>query len=473
MVLEGRRCSINVAIGTVRELMNLWTTGWLSILASLSSSRALSLQPRRMLLSMTATTAPRPRIAILGGGAAGLAAAQALRAYDRVVFEKDREIGGVWRHVPRSMSRPMYRGLRTNLPKEIMAFRALPFPDLDRSFVTHAQVLEYLHTYAKHFALMDCIRLGTTVDRLTVLDTPSRFCPDWPQIQIESSTASESSTSEVFDAVAICNGHYSLPVIPDLPGMEHFTGQTMHSIAYDDPRDFVGQTVLCVGGRASGSDIAREIAQVSGTHVYLSDSDFSGDAPVTEYNVTWVGKTMGFDKQGRVRFDQCETERPKVDTIIFCTGYDYHFPFLADSNLDMNIGQRRVAPLYEQLWHAQVPNVAFLGLPHSVVPFPLFELQAEACEQQWRTQGADWPEPEEMQRQAAQAAESGGEGKPNGRVPEDTHYLGDAQWDYLRRMGKLAHVYNDQLEDYIMTNKVGREIWGHVCDLDADECACC
>ena len=37
-----------------------------------------------------------------------------------------------------------------------------------------------------------------------------------------------------------------------------------------------------------------------------------------------------------------------------------------------------VKPLYEQLWHAQYPSLTFIGLQHSVVPFPFFELQAEA-----------------------------------------------------------------------------------------------
>ena len=61
--------------------------------------------------------------------------------------------------------------------------------------------------------------------------------------------------------------------------------------------------------------------------------------------------------------------------------YEYQFPFLNDnSNLELEVrpGERRVMPLYEQLWHARHVNLAFVGLPHSVVPFPLFELQAEA-----------------------------------------------------------------------------------------------
>ena len=89
-----------------------------------------------------------PRVAIVGGGAAGLAAARALARHGLrpTLLERDGAVGGVWRRVPGSRSRPMYRGLRTNLPKEIMAFREFPFPAANGapSFVTHEQVFRYL-----------------------------------------------------------------------------------------------------------------------------------------------------------------------------------------------------------------------------------------------------------------------------------------------------------------------------------------
>ena len=55
-------------------------------------------------------------------------------------------------------------------------------------------------------------------------------------------------------------------------------------------------------------------------------------------------------------------------------------PYLLASEIHDTIqfGARLVHPLYEQLWHAQYPSSSFIGLPHSDVPFPLFEIQATA-----------------------------------------------------------------------------------------------
>ena len=82
---------------------------------------------------------PPPRVAVIGAGAAGLAVSRQIQKkignFSRlVVLERDDSPGGVWNYVapeeedpPATSRRPMYRGLRTNLPREIMAFREKPW----------------------------------------------------------------------------------------------------------------------------------------------------------------------------------------------------------------------------------------------------------------------------------------------------------------------------------------------------------
>jgi len=237
----------------------------------------------------------------------------------------------------------------------------------------------------------------------------------------------------------------------------------MHSIEYDNPADFQDQRVLCVGGRASGSDMAREIAPYA-RQVYMSDSTCQlqpGEEPEQHGNIMGVPLTVEVHADGSIRFQNCTTVSPTVDCICFCTGYDYEFPFLLNHENDhdassSNIlqcipGERRVMPLYEQLWHAHYPTLSFLGIPHSVVPFPEVELQAEAIHAQYCVKNALPPLQERIQA-AQEDARSGG-AKENGRV-QDTHYLGGAQWEYCRKMAKLAGLLDETVDNYIAVNQV-------------------
>ena len=411
-------------------------------------------------MSMTNAVVPSPKVAVIGAGAAGLAVARVMQraGLDQVlVLEKDKEIGGVWNYQAAAADRPMYQGLRTNLPKEVMGYREFPFPKrFPKSFVTHSQVLDYLKNYREHFNLQ--VVYGCTVNKLRVLQDQvscvahSSGDEPWPKIELEwMDQQSQQNKKGVFDAVYVANGHYSLPQVPPIPGIEHFQGKAFHSIEYDSPAEFKGKRVLCIGGRASGADIAREMILSGAEHVFLSDTaKTDGTVETLGTQSSWVPRTTAIRPDGSCEFDlDCEIH-PQVDVIVYCTGYDYHFPFIdQDSNLKLTAQNRRVEPLYEQLWHAVYPNVAFIGLPHSVVPFPLFELQAEACLEQM----AKCTLPDRAQRMEHADKAVGGEGMENGRVA-DTHYLGGKQWDYGRRMAKYASVYNEKVEAFLTTNQV-------------------
>lgn len=88
------------------------------------------------------------------------------------------------------------------------------------------------------------------------------------------------------------------------------------------------------------------------------------------------------------------------------------------------------------------------------------ELQAEAACAQWMYKKNEdetstplslLPDEEERMARAEQDAVTGG-ANAHGRI-QDTHVLGDQQWDYCRGMAKLAGLYDDELESYLAMNK--------------------
>ncbi|GFH23094.1 flavin-containing monooxygenase, partial [Haematococcus lacustris] len=82
-------------------------------------------------------------VAVIGAGAGGLVAARELQreGHAVTVFEQGSSVGGVWAYNPdvesddllgqqpwrQTLHASMYAGLRTNLPRQIMAFSDFPF----------------------------------------------------------------------------------------------------------------------------------------------------------------------------------------------------------------------------------------------------------------------------------------------------------------------------------------------------------
>ena len=57
----------------------------------------------------------------------------------------------------------MYKSLKTNLPKEVMAFPDFPFPNEIESYLHHTQVFDYLNDYSAHYGLEKFININSLV----------------------------------------------------------------------------------------------------------------------------------------------------------------------------------------------------------------------------------------------------------------------------------------------------------------------
>lgn len=171
-------------------------------------------------------------VAVIGAGMAGLVAARELKreGHQVIVFEKSDRLGGTWVYDPRVETDPlgldpsreivhssMYLSLRTNLPRRLMGFLDYPFSKKEggdpREFPGHEEVLRYLEDFARDFELVELIRFGHEVVRVERVDEGSHeWVVEWRTL------GGESAEEEVFEAVVICNGHYSEPSIAQFPG---------------------------------------------------------------------------------------------------------------------------------------------------------------------------------------------------------------------------------------------------------------
>eukprot|EP01043_Picozoa_sp_COSAG02_P043226 COSAG02_NODE_3747_length_6292_cov_3.278379_4_plen_430_part_00 len=351
----------------------------------------------------------RRHVAVIGAGAAGLCTAKSLLSHGHTVeiFETQSEVGGTWvlREPPAESS--LYESLETNTPKHKTAFPGVPFDDALPVRVPHADVLRYLERYA--LDVLSLIHFRSKVERIHPLRAD----------QWELLVKGERHPRH-FGAVAVCNGHYSVPYVPSLYADANAAGRVIHSHDYRRPDKFAGKRVMVVGAAGSANDIAPEIATVASEVIRAhksyatrtSDAEASPTAtPDTPShldsrhhisegreadsdsatNIRYLPEPVAVSATGSIRFAPNAAgliAAEQVDLIVLATGYKYRFDFLRESGLLQDTNERSVRPLYRHVFHIDHPSLAFVGLPFKVIPWVLFYIQAEWVARVWASRSA-------------------------------------------------------------------------------------
>ncbi|KAJ0962041.1 hypothetical protein J5N97_029869 [Dioscorea zingiberensis] len=172
------------------------------------------------------------KVGVIGAGPGGLLAARELRreGHKVTVFEKSTRVGGTWVYDPTTDSDPLslapdrvavhgslYRSLRTNLPRQLMGFLDYEFPEPSESFVdprafpAHKEVLAFLEAFARDFGIVELVRFGAEVVRVWQEGIEGWWAVEWRNTD-------GMVTAENFDAVVVCNGHHSEPMLAEIPG---------------------------------------------------------------------------------------------------------------------------------------------------------------------------------------------------------------------------------------------------------------
>jgi len=129
-----------------------------------------------------------------------------------------------------------------------------------------------------------------------------------------------------YDAVVVCNGHYTQPRIPKDITDEGFPGHVMHSHNYRTPERFRGKRVAVLGASSSGEDISRELS-TEAAMVYLCARTWQNpqwgfdSAPVGERgNLVRKAAIQTLRADGRVQFSDGSVTADAVDCVLYCTG---------------------------------------------------------------------------------------------------------------------------------------------------------
>lgn len=184
------------------------------------------------------------RVLVIGAGTAGLCAAKnALEnGMEVVIYEQTTLIGGLWNYTDETgvdeHGLPfgyMYRELKTNVPKEIMCFTDFAVNVKDKWFLDSEEVVQFLHSYAKHFNVDEFIQFRHQVIRVLPVKDGLR---QWEVLVKD--LQNDKITAEFFDFVMVCNGHHFHPMWPTIPGQQLFNGVQKHSFDFRSKEEFRG-----------------------------------------------------------------------------------------------------------------------------------------------------------------------------------------------------------------------------------------
>jgi len=126
----------------------------------------------------------------------------------------------------------------------------------------------------------------------------------------------------------------------------------------------------------------------------------------------------------------------EADAILYCTGYEYSFPFLKDT-CKVTVENNTVSPLYKHLIHCYYPTMAFIGIPYQVCPFPFFDMQIRyflsSLEGNFRV-----PRDPELINTANDVLRTANQNQE--RPTRYYHKFGALQWPYVDAMAEEAGI---------------------------------
>ncbi len=269
---------------------------------------------------------------------------------------------------------PIYERLETNIPRGLMRFPDLDWPQDSQLFPQHETVLQYITDYAKDVHAL--VQYSTQVFKVEPADQD--YGGRWTVSTRDLHT--NSCNDEVFDAVIVANGHFNVPYVPHVPGIERwrerYPGSISHAKYYRRPEDFSGKKVIVVGNSASGYDISTQISHFAQSPLLWSSKSPTQCAPAPSPSKRELPPIVEFLTETRgVQFAD-RTVESDIDAIVFATGYFYSLPFLENIYPKLITDGSHVHHTYKHLFYTPRPTLSFLALPQRVVPFPLAAAQA-------------------------------------------------------------------------------------------------
>lgn len=189
-----------------------------------------------------------PKVAIIGAGLGGIAAAVNLtkRGISTfTVFEKSAGAGGTWWD-------NRYPGAECDVPSALYSYSFKPH-DWSRTHATQPEIQQYIDEVVDEYGFRDRMRFERGIERV-----------GWDPDRMQHLITTDRGEDEWFDVVVSAVGMLNVPNVPSWPGMDSFKGPIFHSARWRNDVDLRGKTVAVIGAGASAAQIVPGLQPIAG-----------------------------------------------------------------------------------------------------------------------------------------------------------------------------------------------------------------
>ncbi|ATY63543.1 FAD dependent oxidoreductase [Cordyceps militaris] len=206
--------------------------------------------PRKPLIDRFIDEPRALRVAVIGGGLAGITAGILLPAkvpnINLTIYDKNADFGGTWLE-------NVYPGVRCDIPSHVYQSTFAPKLDWSDQFSTGAEILAYWQSTARKHDVYQYAEFGSRIVE-AVWDAAAGA---WTlRVQDVATGAVRLATA---DFVLTSTGRFNAWKLPAYPGLSEYRGLVRHSSNWDPAFDAAGKTIAVIGNGASGIQLVASL----------------------------------------------------------------------------------------------------------------------------------------------------------------------------------------------------------------------